>query len=242
VKPFGQLDDPRRRILVQALTAGFFSTPWVAAAQSIFGAAPSKLPPGQSIYRTSGRVLVNSQEATLATRIKAGDVVETAPNGELVFVLAEEAFILRGGSRVVIENPPANSPLKTALRLATGKLLSVFGKGRPTRIVTATATIGVRGTGIYAESDPEQTYFCTCYGVADITANNDPQSKETVAATHHDKPLYIAAKGAAGGRIRRAPFVNHTDQELMLIETLVGRTPPFIFPMDDYSAPRRDYP
>jgi len=27
----------------------------------------------------------------------------------------------------------------------------------------------------------------------------------------------------------------------MLIETLVGRTPPFVFPKDDYKAPRRQY-
>lgn len=242
MKPFGQLDDPRRRILIQALTAGFFSTPWGAAAQSIFGAAPRKLPPGQSIYRASGRVRVNGEQATLATPIKAGDLIETGPGAELVFVHAEEAFILRGDSRLLIEKPPAQSLLKTALRLATGKLLSVFGRGRPTRIVTATATIGVRGTGVYAESDPEETYFCTCYGVADVTANYDKESKETVAATHHDRPLYIAAKGSAGNSIRRAPFINHTDQELMLIETLVGRTPPFVFPMDDYNAPRRDYP
>ncbi|HYA46941.1 MAG TPA: hypothetical protein VEF92_05265 [Burkholderiales bacterium] len=242
MKPFDQFDDPRRRILIQALAAGFFSAPWGAAAQSVFGSTPRRLPAGQSIYRASGRVLVNSREATLATPIKPGDVVETAPGGELVFVLAEEAFILRGESRVVIENPPPSSPLKTALRLATGKLLSVFGRGRPTRIVTATATIGVRGTGVYAESDPEQTYFCTCYGVADITANNDRQSKETVAATHHNRPLYIAAKASAGNSIRRAPFINHTDQELMLIEALVGRTPPFVFPMNDYNAPRREYP
>ncbi len=242
MRPFGVLDDPRRRILIQALAAGFFSTPWGVAAQSLFGAAPGRLPSGQSIYRTSGRVLVNSQLATVATRIAPGDTVETSPDGELVFVLAEEAFILRGGSRVVIEKPPANSPLKTALRLATGKLLSVFGRGRPTRIATATATIGVRGTGVYVESDPAQTYLCTCYGVADISATNDPLSTETVSATHHDKPLYILAKGKTGASIRRAPFINHTDQELMLIETLVGRTPPFVFPMDDYNAPRRDYP
>ena len=242
MRSFGQLDDPRRRLLVQALTAGFFTTPWGAAAQGFFGAAPLKLPPGQSIYRASGRVLVNSRQATLATRISPGDTVETGPDGELVFVLAEEAFILRPGGRLVIENPPPNSALKTALRLATGKLLSVFGRGRPTRIVTATATIGVRGTGVYAETDPQQTYFCTCYGVADISAIKDPLSTETVSATHHDKPLYILAKGKSGASIRRAPFINHTDQELMLIETLVGRTPPFVFPMDDYNAPRRDYP
>ncbi|TMG73771.1 MAG: FecR domain-containing protein, partial [Betaproteobacteria bacterium] len=143
----------------------------------LFGTAPKKLPPGQSIYRVSGRALVNGREATLQTPIKAGDTVETAPNAEMIFVVAEDAFILRGGSRVTIETPPPNSAFKTAMRLVTGKLLSVFGKGRPIRIVTATSTIGIRGTGVYAETDPEQTYFCTCYGVADIAATNDPQSR-----------------------------------------------------------------
>jgi hypothetical protein len=143
---------------------------------------------------------------------------------------------------MVIEKPPERSGLVTAMRLVTGKVLSVFGKGRPTRIVTATSTIGIRGTGVYAETDPEQTYFCTCYGVADISANNDPTSKETVVATHHDKPLYILAKGKTGANIRNAPFINHTDQELMLIESLVGRTPPFVFPLENYNAPRREYP
>jgi len=28
----------------------------------------------------------------------------------------------------------------------------------------------------------------------------------------------------------------------MLIESLVGRTPPFVFPLENYNAPRRDYP
>ncbi len=241
VRPWGELDDPRRRILIQALAAGFFSSAGNAAAQ-LFGRAPGKLPAGQSIYRVSGSVTVNSQQATLQTRIVPGDTVETAPNAEVIFAVAQEAFLLRGGSRMVIERPPAASELTTALRLVTGKVLSVFGRGRPTRIVTATSTIGIRGTGVYAETDPEQTYFCTCYGVADISANNDPSSRETVSATHHDKPLYILAKGNTFGSIRRAPFINHTDQELALIESLVGRTPPFVFPMDIYNAPRRDYP
>ena len=38
-----------------------------------------------------------------------------------------------------------------------------------------------------------------------------------------------------------APFINHTDQELMLIEALVGRVPPFVFPKSDYNPPRRSY-
>ncbi|MGB5082033.1 MAG: hypothetical protein WBO23_14955 [Burkholderiales bacterium] len=234
------MDDPRRRALIQALAAGFLSPAGNAAAQ-LFGTPPGTLPPGRSIHRVSGQVLVNSQPATLATPIRAGDTVETASNGEVIFAVAQDAFILRGASRVTIEAPPPASALTTALRLVTGKILSVFGKGRPTRIVTATATIGIRGTGVYAETDPEQTYFCTCYGVADIYATTDPSSADTVAATHHDKPLYILASGASGQRIRRAPFINHTDPELALIESLVGRTPPFVFPIDDYNAPRREY-
>ena len=240
MKPFRGPDDPRRRVLIQALSAGLFSLAGDAVAQ-IFGTVPGKLPEGQSFYRVSGRVLVNNREATLQTPVRVGDILETAANAEAVFVVAEDAFMLRGESRMLIEPPPRGSGLVSSLRLVTGKVLSVFGKGRPTRIATSTATIGIRGTGVYTESDPEQTYFCTCYGVSDVAAADDPQSRETVAATHHDRPLYILAKGAAGGRIRRAPFINHTDQELMLIETLVGRTPPFVFPLDDYSAPRREY-
>ena len=112
---------------------------------------------------------------------------------------------------------------------------------RSVKMETLVATIGIRGTGVYMESDPEQSYICTCYGVTDIGAINDKQSSETVSATHHDRPLYILGKAPSGASIRRAPFINHTDQELMLIETLVGRTAPFAFPGNQYSAPRREY-
>ena len=44
-----------------------------------------------------------------------------------------------------------------------------------------------------------------------------------------------------GRNIRPAPFINHTDQELQLVEAIVGREPPFIFPKADYSGPRRGY-
>ena len=58
---------------------------------------------------------------------------------------------------------------------------------------------------------------------------------------HHDDPVYVLAKAKEGHSIRPAPFINHTDQELMLIETLVGRQPPFVFPSEDYSGPRKNY-
>jgi hypothetical protein len=68
---FGELDDPRRRVLIQALAAGLFSLAGDPVAQ-IFGTAPRKLPAGQSFYRVSGRVLVNNQQATLRRRSESG--------------------------------------------------------------------------------------------------------------------------------------------------------------------------
>src|SRR5260221_321768 len=43
VRPRRELDDPRRRILIQALAAGFFSFAGNAAAQ-LFGRSPARLP------------------------------------------------------------------------------------------------------------------------------------------------------------------------------------------------------
>jgi hypothetical protein len=41
------------------------------------------------------------------------------------------------------------------------------------------------------------------------------------------------------GRIEPAPFINHTDVELALIEALVGRAPPFSLFDEDYGGARR---
>ena len=112
------------------------------AAQRVFDPAPKELPAGQSFYHVSGRVLVNDRLATLQTPIKNGDMVETASNGEAIFFVGNDAFILRGEGRVVITTQPGSSALKTALRLVAGTVLSVFGGGRATR--THTATIGIR--------------------------------------------------------------------------------------------------
>jgi hypothetical protein len=148
MKQFRELDDPCRRVLIQALVAGIFSSAGAAAthsvaAQSVFDPAPKELSAGQSFCHVSGRVLVNSRLATLQTPIKTGDIVETASNAEAIFFVGNDAFILRGEGRMVITTQPANSALKTVLRLATGLVSSVLGRARSTR--THTATMGIRG-------------------------------------------------------------------------------------------------
>lgn len=234
-------DDPRRRLLVKLLAAGWFSAPALTALAQVLGERPARMPPDRSIYRMSGQVTVNGQPATMTTRIGVNDTIETGKRAQVVFVQADNAYILRASSRMTLAEQTDGNVVQSALRLLTGKVLAVFAPGKPQRVVTSTATIGIRGTGVYTEADPEQTYFCTCYGLTEINAVNDPQSKKTVKATHHDEPVYILAKAKEGRSIRPAPFINHTDQELMLIETLVGREPPFVFPSEDYGGPRKDY-
>lgn len=246
--PSDHIDDPRRQWLIQALAAGLFGPAMgLAQAQSLFGNRPSKLPPGQSIYSLSGQVRVNDQPATLSTPIKPGDTLQTAKDSQVIFVVNTHSMILRGDSKLVIETlaaAPADTSLTGlligGLRMVTGKLLSV-SRNSPMRVTTSTSTIGIRGTGFYVESDPEQTYFCTCYGATEVQATEDPESREQVVASHHDRPLYIVKDGGRGKNIRSAPFLNHTDQELALIETLVGRKTPFVFATDAYSGPRRGY-
>jgi hypothetical protein len=212
-----------------------------ALAQGLFGTRPEKLPANRSIYRIRGTAFVNGAVATLQTRILPGDVVKTGKDSEIIFVVGGHSMILRSEGRVVIEGQrKAASWIISALRMFAGKLLSVSRDSRM-QLSTPAATIGIRGTGWYAEADPEQTYFCTCYGTTDIGSSTDSQSRTTVVSQHHDRPVYILADASPGQAIRDAPFINHTDQELALIEALVGREPPFVFSRDNYIAPRRDY-
>ena len=248
MKRSAEADDPRRRLLIQALATGLFSgglTVCSPLAAQIGGGRPSKLPPGTSVYRSSGTATVNDRPVVAETQIRPGDTLRTGKDSEIVFVVSDCSIMLRADSHVVLEAEKGAAPSMrlAGLRLLAGKLLSVYPPG-PVQIQTVTATAQIRGTGVYVEADQEQTYFCTCFGVTDVIANDDPDSRETVAATHHNKPLYILAGTKNRGKsIRVGPFINHTDQELALIETLVGRALPqtFVFPDKRYEPPGRPY-
>jgi hypothetical protein len=248
--------EARRAFLVRALSAGVLAggAGWnVPALAALFGKRPGKLPEGRSVFELKGEVRVNGQPATEQTVIKPSDRIETGRNSYVIAAVGANAFILR--DRSTLELGGAN-PLKAALRLVTGKFLGVFGKlgdREQLTLHTTAATIGIRGTGVYAESDPDKTYLCTCYGTTQLIAAPDyvpgdkkggkaaqPEMAE-ITAQHHDAPKYILARSENGRKITPAPFINHTDLELMTLEALVGREVPFGLPAQEYEAPRRDY-
>ncbi len=184
------------------------------------------------LLEVKGEVQINGRPAKLGAALKPGDSVATAPGSSAVFVIGKDAFLIREKSEL---HTAGGVALAGVLRLVTGKLLSVFGSGSR-RIVTPTATIGIRGTGIYIEAEAERSYVCTCYGVADLQASAMPEARETVRTTHHEAPRYVYAHGEMPIKmIEPAPVINHTDVELVMLEALVGRVPPFVGSGKEYS-------
>lgn len=177
-------------------------------------------PGAPGIRKLSGQVQVNGQAAREGMPVKAGDTVSTGPGSEVIYVIGQDAFLQRDNSMVTIVGETA----KAGLRILTGKLLAVFAKGDK-RIETATATIGIRGTGCYIESAAERVYFCLCYGRAEVAPLAEPGRLESIETRHHDHPLYIYRDGQQ--TMVPAGVTNHTDAELTLLESLVGRYPPF---------------
>ncbi len=54
----------------------------------------------------------------------------------------------------------------------------------------------------------------------------DPNVRESIKTFYHEKPRFLYGKGAKE-IMAEAPVFNHTDEELIMLESLVGRVPPF---------------
>ena len=209
----------RRRALAGAAGAGLaLNLGWVGRLL-----AADRIATG--VRTVTGEVSVNGAPVAQGTQVRAGDSVVTGPNGDVVFVVGRDAFMVRGGSRIELLRTGNSSALK-GLRIVTGKILSVFSPGRPREMQSLTATIGIRGTALYVEAEADRTYVCTCYGTVELRSRADPAARETVRTKHHEQPRYIMASGAPQ-MLMGAPVINHTDAELILLESLVGRRPPF---------------
>lgn len=215
-------DRQRRRSLLHALTgAGLLGSAGIAGLIGKALATGTSIAP-QGLRRLSGKVTLNGTAVGEGTTIRPGDTLVTAAASEAVYVIGRDAFMQREQTSVNFGNDAA----KGVLRVISGKLLSVFGSGNRA-IVTPTATIGIRGTGCYIEAEAERVYFCLCYGEADLVPTSAPAERELIRTTHHDHPLYIHNDMAMPKILVPADVVNHSDAELTLLESLVGRMPPF---------------
>ena len=212
-------EDPyrvRRRALLAVLGGGALA----AALQR----ALAQTPVAQGVRSIQGEVRVDGKPAARGTPVRPGDTVTTGKGALALFVIGQDAFLMRDNSRAEFAG---GETIASALRLVTGKLLGAFGQGEERNIVTATATIGIRGTAAYFEAETTRTYFCLCYGSAAVAAAGSDQ-RTSYTTTHHESPRYIYGDGRAGA-IVPANVINHTDAEIFMLEGLVGRTPPQSF-------------
>jgi len=221
----------RRRMLRWIAASGAWGagglSGWMsrALASGDLGATPG-------INRLEGTATVNGKPAKVGTVVNMGDRVATGADSQAVVVLKGDAFLLRQRTVIVVQG--GRDGTLTDLAITAGRVLSVFAK-KPVSVKANVATIGIRGTGAYLEVEPASVYFCLCYGEALVEGGG--MDSKLVKTTHHEQPLLLRE----GGGIMRAepgPFRNHSDDELILLESLVGREPPF---MKDGKYPANKY-
>ena len=193
--------------------------------------AMSQAPIVPGVQEFSGDFRLNGIPARRGDRVKPGDIATTGSNSSAVIVIGQHAFMLRANS--TIEFYPVyfekEGVVSGVLKVGTGAMLAVFGKTTDTKITTSAVTIGIRGTGCYVDSLPDRTYACVCYSRADLISTPSGTKLETIITTHHDEPRYVYPPGGEK-LITGAPVIDHGDAELILLEALLHRRPPFYDP------------
>ena len=172
-----------------------------------------------NIVQLQGEASVNGQRLLPGHTIEPGDQIVTGPDAMLVFVIGNDAFHVRKNSRLTVERGNSNH-LVGGLRLLTGAVASVWGRGSQRQISTPTLTAGIRGTGTYAEVWPDQdyrSYFCNCYGTIDMAAGGD---QLTSHASYHQS-FWGEATPKGGHSLTPAGAINHTDEEIEFLAGLV---------------------
>jgi hypothetical protein len=216
-----------RRDWMRFIAAGSAAAASTRIAQAL---AKGDIPPG--INQLEGTASINGRPAHVGAPVNLGDRIATGRGSQVVIVVGSDAFLVRAKSAIEVKG---SDGVLNSLLVASGQVLSVFSK-KPVVIQAANASIGIRGTGAYIEINPGSVYFCLCYGEA-LVEGPGMAAARLVKTTHHEQPLLLHDDGGIM-RVEPGPFLNHSDAELVMLEALVGREPPF---MKDGAYPAKRY-
>ncbi len=222
---------PSRRDLIRTLLLGACMAPAVMAVLKN-ASAQSKQPLNTGFQTIVGDVRVNGDTVQVGDKVRPGDICTTGADSHCVIVIGEHVLLLREHSEVEFEiehfDDGLNTSLSERIRIFAGALMAVFGKTEAA-LSTPLATIGIRGTGIYMEVLEDRDYVCLCYGQAAITSKLNPEITLNLDTFHHDAPhnLYTRPEDHDGMFLEPEKMINHMDEELILLESLVGRIPLF---------------
>lgn len=199
----------QRRDMIKAAAA------WVA-----MGGAPAALAQQRTnVVQLTGKALLNGQALVPGQTIQTGDEIRTGPGSTLVFTIGNTAFLARQNTLMSVGR---GSTLNTVsvVRVLSGAVASVWGKGELRTVVTPTVTAGIRGTGVYTEVRPlenSRSYFCNCYGSVELTAGRQKLQSQS----DYHQSFWAEAGPTTGPAIRTAGYIDHTDQELEFLAGLI---------------------
>lgn len=216
----------RRRLLLSLAAAGPAGLLVGLAPATALAQARAPALRANVIHRIRGDVRINARPASIASEIRPGDRVRTGPDGEIAFSIGADAFQLRSQTELEVEGSAAAN-LIAALRLTSGAIAAVFGRGAPRTLAGPTVTAGIRGTGVYMQTGARGTYVCACFGTVDIAATRGSRDRLSVEATRHHAH-WVLGEAAPAGSLEAAPLLFHTDEDMDGLEQLVGRRAPWV--------------
>jgi hypothetical protein len=174
-----------------------------------------------NVVQLQGDATVNGSRLLPGQSVQSGDEVATGPGSSMVFVVGNASFLVRQNTMMTVERGQTLFSI-SLLRLVTGAVASVWGRGTNRTITTPTLTAGIRGTGVYTEVFPTQdnrSYFCNCYGTVDMGAGGD----HTTSVSSYHQAFWGEAQPKAGRSLTPAAAINHTDDELEYLARLVNQ-------------------
>ena len=197
---------------------------FLAAAASwtaLGGMAGAQAQARSNIVELVGDAQLNGVRLRPEQTIQTGDSITTGPGSSLVFVVGNSAFQVRQNSRLSVDRGTSLFTI-SVLRLLTGGVASVWGRGTRRQIVTPTLTAGIRGTGVYTEVQPGRggrSYFCNCYGEVDVANGAD----NAVSQADYHQAFWGEVEPVKGKMLTPAGAINHTDEELEFLARLVAQ-------------------
>ncbi len=200
---------------------GFMAAAAAWSALGGFGAAQAQQ--RSNIVEMNGDALINGQRLDPQQTIQTGDTLETSPGSHLIFVIGNASFLVRQNSRLTVQRGSTLNVV-SVLRLITGAVASVWGRGTSRQIVTPALTAGIRGTGVYAEVFPQQgdrSYFCNCYGTVEVAAALGFDRMLSRSVYHQS--FWGEVEPRNGHFLTPALAINHTDEEMENLAGLIGQ-------------------
>ena len=193
---------------------------WLALGGMGHGRWPSNAATWWSSWATS---CSTASACWRSRRCKPATEIQTGPGSRLVFVIGDAAFHVRQNSRLSVERGATLNAV-SLLRLLTGAVVSVFGRGSNRTISHAHADRRhPRHRRVHRRS---WTTRVAAPISATATARWTWSPAPTAAfsqASYHQSVLGRAGRPRNGRFIRPANAINHTDEELEFLARLVGQ-------------------